>query len=221
MKPFSLRMLAKHQKLYQAITCHPLVSGMADATLPVPVFRAYIIQDYMYLKSYSEFLCVLAARSPHETERKMFQRHLRDSAAAEVDMHESFFPLLDISPTTLEAAKPLPDYVQNSQLLRETYLSAPLPAAMAAIIPCYRGYLEMGRKVASHKPANLLYSKWAALYSCPDYEKAVLEIESTADARATKQTEPEMEMFYIQSCLLEAGFLDAIFGVEDDMEAKK
>jgi len=221
MKNFSITMLTKHHNLYRAITCHQLVSGMAGATLPLPVFRAYIIQDYMYLKSFSEFLRVLAARSERDTECEMFQRHSRESAAAEVAMHESFFPLLDVSPTTLEAAKPLPGYVQNSQLLKETYLSAPFPNAMAAIIPCYRAYLEMGRKVALHKPANPLYSKWAALYSCPDYEKAVLEIEHSADAHATEQTAPEMEAFYIRSCLLEAGFLDAVYGHGDHMEAKK
>jgi len=221
MKSFSIEMLAKHRNLYHAITCHQLVSGMAGATLDEQVFRTYIIQDYIYLKSFSEFLRVLAARSRRETECEMLRRHLRDSAAAEVAMHESFFPLLDISSATLEAAQPLPGYAQNAQMLTETSLSAPLHNAFAAIIPCYRAYLEMGRKVASHKPANLLYSKWAALYSCPDYERAVLEIERAADARATAQTEPAMEEFYVRSCLLEAGFLDAACGVIDNTGGSK
>ena len=116
MRSFSLDMLTKHSKLYHAITCHQLISGMAGATLPTPVFRTYIIQDYIYLKSYSEFLRVLTARSNSEKERKMLRRHMRDSAAAEVAMHESFFSPLDISHATLEAAQPLPGYAQNSQL---------------------------------------------------------------------------------------------------------
>jgi thiaminase/transcriptional activator TenA len=187
---------------------------MACATLPTRVFRTYIIQDYLYLKSYSEFLRVLAARSTREAEREMLRRHLRDSAAAEVALQEGFFPLLDISPTMLEAAQPLPGYAQNSQVLTETSLSAPIHSALAAIIPCYRAYLEMGREVASHKPDNMFYSKWAALYSSPEYEGAVLEIERAADARATAETELDMEAFYVRSCLLEAGFLDAACGVE-------
>ncbi len=219
MRSFSLDMLTKHSKLYHAITCHQLISGMAGATLPTPVFRTYIIQDYIYLKSYSEFLRVLTARSNSEKERKMLRRHMRDSAAAEVAMHESFFSPLDISHATLEAAQPLPGYAQNSQVLIETALSAPIHNALAAIIPCYRAYLEMGRKVASHKPANLLYAKWAALYSSPEYERAVLEIERAADVRATVETELDMELFYVRSCLLEAEFLDAACGVVDNAGA--
>lgn len=215
MRSFSLEMRTKHRKLYQAIIRHSLVSGMAGATLPLPVFRSYIIQDYLYLKSYSEFLRVLAARSAREAEREMLQRHLRGSAAAEVALQESLFPLLDISRKILEAAQPFPACSQNAQVLKETSLSAPIHGALAAIIPCYRVYLEMGREVASHRPDHMIYSKWAALYSSPEYEADVLEIERAADARATAETELDMEAFYIRGCRLEVGFLDAVCGIAD------
>jgi len=216
MKSFSLEMRTKHRELYHAITCHPLVSGMAGSTLPMPVFRNYIIQDYLYLKSYSEFLRVLAMRSTREAEREMLQRHLRGSAAAEIALQESFFPLLDISCKILVAAQPSPVCSQNAQVLRETSLSAPIHSALAAIIPCYRAYLEMGREVASHRPDHMIYSKWAALYSSPEYEADVLEIERAADARATAETELDMEAFYIRGCRLEVGFLDAVCRVADN-----
>lgn len=214
-------MCTKHRKLYHAIIGHPLVKGMAGATLPLPVFRNYIIQDCLYLKSYTEFLRVLAARSTRGAEREMLQRHLRGSAAAEVALHQSFFPLLDISHTMLEAAKTFPGCAQNAQFLKETSLSAPIHSALAAIIPCYRSYLEMGRKVVSHKPDHMIYSKWAALYSSPEYEADVLEIERAADARATAETKLDMETFYSRGCRLEVGFLDAVWGVADTAGGNK
>lgn len=214
-------MRTKHRKLYHAIIGHPLVKGMAGATLPLPVFRNYIIQDCLYLKSYTEFLRVLAARSTRGAEREMLQRHLRGSAAAEVALHQSFFPLLDISHTMLEAAKTFPGCAQNAQFLKETSLSAPIHSALAAIIPCYRSYLEMGRKVVSHKPDHMIYSKWAALYSSPEYEADVLEIERAADARATAETKLDMETFYSRGCRLEVGFLDAVWGVADTAGGNK
>ena len=214
-------MCTKHRKLYHAIIGHPLVKGMAGATLPLPVFRNYIIQDCLYLKSYTEFLRVLAGRSTREAEREMLQRHLRGSAAAEVALHQSFFPLLDISHTMLEAAKTFPGCAQNAQFLKETSLSAPIHSALAAIIPCYRSYLEMGRKVVSHKPDHMIYSKWAALYSSPEYEADVLEIERAADARATAETKLDMETFYSRGCRLEVGFLDAVWGVADTAGGNK
>lgn len=214
-------MCTKHRKLYHAIIGHPLVKGMAGATLPLPVFRSYIIQDCLYLKSYTEFLRVLAGRSTREAEREMLQRHLRGSAAAEVALHQSFFPLLDISHTMLEAAETLPGCAQNALFLKETSLSAPIHSALAAIIPCYRSYLEMGRKVVSHKPDHMIYSKWAALYSSPEYEADVLEIERAADARATAETKLDMETFYSRGCRLEVGFLDAVWGVADTAGGNK
>lgn len=194
---------------------------MAGATLPMPVFRNYIIQDYLYLKSYSEFLRVLAMRSTRKAEREMLQRHLRDSAAAEVALQESFFPLLDISRKILGAAQPSLACSQNAQVLKETSLSAPIHSALAAIIPCYRAYLEMGREVALHRPDHMIYSKWAALYSSPEYEADVLEIERAADARATAETELDMEAFYIRGCRLEVGFLDAVCRVADNSGGNK
>ena len=216
MNSFSLDMRTKYHKLYHAILCHPLVKGMSGATLPMLLFRNYIIQDYLYLKSYSEFLRVLAMRSTREKEREMLQRHFHDSAGAEVALQESLFPLLDISHTMLEAAEPLPGCAQNALFLKEISLSAPIHSALAAIIPCYRSYLEMGRKVASHKPDHTIYSKWAALYSSPEYEADVSEIERAVDARATAETELDMEAFYVRGCRLEIGFLDAVWGVADN-----
>ncbi len=221
MRSFSLEMRTKHRKLYHAITGHPLVSGMAGATLRMPVFRNYILQDYLYLKSYTESLRILAARSTREAERKMLHRHLRGSAAAEFALQDSFFPLLEISRAMLEAAQPLPACAQNAQVLKETSLSAPIHSALAAIIPCYRGYLEMGREVASHRPDHLIYSKWAALYASPEYEADVLEIERAADARAAAETELDMEAFYIRGCRLEVGFLDAVCRVADNNGGNK
>ena len=221
MRSFSLEMRTKHRKLYHAIIGHPLVKGMAGATLPLPVFRNYIIQDCLYLKSYTEYLRALAARSTREAEREMLLRHLRGSAAAEVALHQSFFPLLDISHTMLEAAEPLPGCAQNALFLKETSLSAPIHSALAAIIPCYRSYLEMGRKVVSHKPDHMIYSKWAALYSSPEYEADVLEIERAADARATAETKLDMEAFYSRGCRLEVGFLDAVWGAADTAGGNK
>ena len=221
MRSFSLEMRTKHRKLYHAIIGHPLVKGMAGATLPLPVFRNYIIQDCLYLKSYTEFLRVLAGRSTREAEREMLQRHLRGSAAAEVALHQSFFPLLDISHTMLEAAETLPGCAQNALFLKEISLSAPIHSALAAIIPCYRSYLEMGRKVVSHKPDHMIYSKWAALYSSPEYEADVLEIERAADARATAETKLDMEAFYSRGCRLEVGFLDAVWEAADTAGGNK
>lgn len=43
------------QRAWERFTHHEFVEGMGDGTLPVERFKEYLVQDYLYLVSFTPF----------------------------------------------------------------------------------------------------------------------------------------------------------------------
>ena len=155
-------------EVWQAQHHHPFVLGLADGTLSDDRFGYFLRQDYGYLVEYSRFLLVGAARaSDLET-----MRHLNDvahltlnvemqslkSMAKERDIHADELDRVVLSPT----ARAYADY-----LVRTAY-NGDFVEFVAAMLPCYWGYTDLGQALLS-RPEGIddRYRDWVQSYVDP------------------------------------------------------
>jgi thiaminase/transcriptional activator TenA len=166
---------------YDEIIHHPFLARLADGTLKEEAFTTYVIQDALYLADYARSLSALAARASDAGQSAMFARHAAGALQTEVDLHRTLLPALGYDKEVVERSAPTPTTrAYTSYLLASTTL-APYPEAVAAVLPCYWIYAEVGKELARRGSPDERYQRWIDAYADEEYAGIVAEAVDAVD----------------------------------------
>jgi thiaminase/transcriptional activator TenA len=164
--------------IYAAILRHPFIRGLTDGTLPRESFRFYAVQDALYLREFARALSLAAARAPEDDWIIMFNEHAAGALKVERALHESFFRDFGLSPAQVAATPLAPTNLAYTSYLLAVAHGAPYHEAVAALLPCYWIYWEVGKHLEQAGSTDSLYARWIATYASEDFGgvvRAVLE----------------------------------------------
>jgi thiaminase/transcriptional activator TenA len=183
---FTKELWAAMEPIYTAILEHPFVRGLTDGSLPRESFRYYAVQDALYLREFARALSVAAARAPDDDWIIMFNEHAANALRVERALHEGFFREFGLTPEAV-AATPLAPVNQayTSYLLAVAY-GAPFHENIAALLPCYWIYWEVGKTLERAGSAEPLYARWIATYASEDFGAVVRAVLGAVDAVASR-----------------------------------
>ncbi|QDP96303.1 thiaminase II [Microlunatus elymi] len=180
---------------FAAITEHPFIRQLADGSLPEVVFARYLLDDAHYLKGYASALASLSARSGDPEARLMLAASAASAIEAERSMHRQFLlprnidPDAPSSPDPKAVAEPSPTCVGYVESLRAASVLEPLGVGMAAVLPCFRVYAEVGSWIVANtgdsRPDHP-YRTWIDTYADPAFAAAVGAAEAYADRLAVR-----------------------------------
>lgn len=160
--------------LWKASFGHPFVKGIADATLPLDIFRYYVMQDAYYLTHFAKVQAIGAVKAKDLETTKRFAFHAEHTCAAEMALHESFMELLDVTEKDWAEFEPSPDaYAYVSHMYRAA--EGDLADILASILPCYWLYQEIGERLKEAKPDHPIYSRWIETYGGEEFALLVNE----------------------------------------------
>jgi len=175
------RLWSSITSVFNAILNHPFIKGLTDGSLSMEAFKNYVIQDALYLTDYAKSLAILAGRAPREEWVRVFAEDSLAIIEFEKSLHRYFLSTWGIEESELATATPAPvTYAYTSHLLRSAILED-FPVGVAAVLPCYWIYLEVGRVLESMGSPNPLYAKWIEMYSSKEYSKYVERVLKIAD----------------------------------------
>ncbi|MBX0314570.1 thiaminase II [Planococcus glaciei] len=161
-------------ELWQASFDHPFVKGIADGTLPLDVFRHYVMQDAYYLSHFAKIQAIGAVKATDLETTKRFAFHSEHTCAAELALHESFMELLGVTDKDWEAFEPSPSaYAYVSHMYRSA--EGDLADVLASILPCYWLYHEIGERLKNAKPNHPIYDRWIGTYGSAEFGELVKE----------------------------------------------
>ncbi|HET9488124.1 MAG TPA: thiaminase II [Methylomirabilota bacterium] len=164
--------------IYAAILGHPFIRGLTDGTLPRESFRFYAVQDALYLREFARALSLAAARAPEDDWIIMFNEHAAGALKVERALHESFFQDFGLTPAQVAATPLAPTNLAYTSYLLAVAHGAPYHEAVAALLPCYWIYWEVGKHLEQTGSRDPLYARWIATYASEDFGgvvRAVLE----------------------------------------------
>lgn len=161
-------------ELWQASFDHPFVKGIADGTLALDRFRFYVMQDAYYLSHFAKVQAIGAVKAGDMETTKRFAHHAEQTCVAEMALHESFMELLGVTKEDWAAFEPSPSaYAYVSHMYRSA--QGDLADVLAAILPCYWLYYEIGENFKNAKPGHPIYSRWIETYGSEWFGELVAE----------------------------------------------
>jgi thiaminase/transcriptional activator TenA len=164
--------------IYAAILAHPFVRGLTDGSLPRESFRFYAVQDALYLREFARALSLAAARAPQDDWIIMFNEHAAGALKVERALHESFFKDFGLTPAEVQATPLAPTNLAYTSYLLAVAYGAPYHEAVAALLPCYWIYWEVGKHLVRAGSPDPLYARWIGTYASEEFggvARAVLD----------------------------------------------
>ncbi|MFB1083408.1 thiaminase II [Jeotgalibacillus sp. JSM ZJ347] len=160
--------------LWEASFEHPFVKGIAEGSLPLDVFKFYVMQDAYYLTHFAKVQAIGAVKAKDLKTTKSFAHHSEQTCAAELALHESFMELLGVTDEDWRRFEPSPTaYAYVSHMYRSA--KGDLADVLAAILPCYWLYYEIGERLKNEKPEHPIYQKWIETYGSEWFGELVEE----------------------------------------------
>jgi hydroxymethylpyrimidine kinase/phosphomethylpyrimidine kinase len=177
------------------------VRQLADGTLPRDAFTHYLTQDAIYLREYAEVLSRAGETAPTEDERTFWRDAARACLESELTLHTS-----RDADAPAESSEETEAYLAH---LRAAADSGDHTVLIAAVLPCYWLYQDVGERLtAAHHPDHP-YADWLGMYGAPAFAEATLRaIAWVQDAarRAPEHRLQRMRAAFEESCRHELAF---------------
>ena len=211
MIPFRDQAWAAITPTYQAILDHPFLKGLVDGGLPSEAFRFYVIQDGIYLKHYARTLALLGAKSDDDDAMMMFCNHAANAIQVERALHTGFLADWGISPEAVDQTPAAPNCLLYTSYLTQVVYSRPAFEGLAAVLPCYWIYREVGRELIQQGSVDKLFQRWIDTYGGEEFGEIVEAVLQHADRVAAPLTEEQrgaMIDHFQMTSRMEFGFWD-------------
>ncbi|MBO9327402.1 MAG: thiaminase II [Roseiflexus sp.] len=200
--------------IYQAIIRHPFNEELAQGTLPREKFAFYMQQDALYLSDFARALATMAGRAPDEEALLQFVRFAEGVAVVERALHTSYFHEFGIETPTRQQS---PSCFAYTNFLLATTASRSYEEGMAALLPCFWIYREVGHDIYKRAAPNNPYQKWIDTYAGQEFsewvDRAIALTDRIADHASETQKE-RMRVAFVYSSRLEWMFWDSAYRLE-------
>ena len=200
--------------LRSAIHALPFNSELAAGTLSSGRFQGYIIQDALYLTQYSRVLALAGARAPDGAALHAFASSALEAVAVEQMLHERYMAQFGVDPARLATAEPSPDCLGYTSFLLASAYHEPWEILLAALLPCFWIYWDVGSAIARQAAADNPYRAWIDTYADEAFGQAVrtvIGITDRAAAATTAAVRERMMQAFVRSSQFEWLFWDGAY----------
>ncbi|MBP2619323.1 thiaminase II [Chryseobacterium jejuense] len=199
------------EKHYQSILTMPFIKELSDGRLPQEKFRFYMAQDSLYLEHFGRTLSLIAAKIPDLEDVLAFMRFAENAIVVENALHESYFKDFGL----VDKGVLQPACHHYIHFLRSTAALESVEIAVAAVLPCFWIYREVGNYIYEiQNTVNNPYEKWIATYAGEEFSAAVDQAIDICDQLAensTEETRKKMTEAFIAASRMEYYFWEAAY----------
>jgi thiaminase/transcriptional activator TenA len=188
---FTDQLWSSIRTIYGQTVQHPFLKGLSAGTLPKDRFQFYLVQDAKYLSSFAESLLALAEKAPRERWAATLRRHAGEAIAVERQFHDSTLASYGVSAEEAARVEMAPtNYAYTNHLLSAASRGT-FSEGLAALLPCYWIYWEVGKELQKLGSKNADYRRWIQQYSSDDYGKSVGEVLEMMNAESANLSPQE------------------------------
>ena len=200
--------------LRAAIHSLPFNAELAAGSLSADRFQGYIIQDALYLDQYARALAIAAARAPDGATLRAFAESALEAVAVEQALHGQYLTEFGIDPAHLATTQASPDCLGYTSFLLATAYHDPWEILVAALLPCFWIYWDVGNAIARQASQTNPYRAWINTYADEGFGAAVRSVIAATDRAASETTQAvrsRMMTAFIRSTQFEWLFWDGAY----------
>lgn len=193
--------------ILEAMQKHVLALGLTRGTLLPEQFTYFMQQDNLYRVTRARALALAGAKMPREEDMELMLELSCQTLLIGQDIRRLFFKQYRIQPAEEKGPACM---ACSSHLLARASLGTPAEG-MAALLPRFWLYREIGTRMRKHAAPNGPYAKWIESYSSKEYSLLVTKAVDLTDRLAGDAGEDERDrMFaaFVYASRLECGFWD-------------
>lgn len=163
---------------FGSLVRHPLVTGLASGALERDAFTLYAREDAHYLATFARALAACAARTDDGDAAELLCSEAMQAIALEREVCDD---ILGELPGGDAGAEPGPTTLAYSSYLLAVAYARPFHEGLAAILPCYWLFRDVGRALAERESPDPMYRRWLATYTDPQFVDATGALLALAD----------------------------------------
>ena len=201
----------ENEALRAVIHALPFNRELAAGTLDPARFRFYITQDALYLEQYARILAMAGVRGPDGETLRLFGTCALEAVAVEQALHADYLAQFA---SERSPAEPSPDCLGYTSFLLATAYHEPWAVLMAALLPCFWLYWDVGNAIAREAATDNPYRAWIDTYSDEVFGNAVRAVMTATDqaaATASPEVRARMATAFRRSCQYEYLFWDGAY----------
>ena len=208
---------ARNASLYDRILTLPFNVELAEGRLGLDAFRHYIVQDAKYLIAFAQALAVASARADDPDQIVLFAAAAQEAVVVERALHADYFRLFGIDEASVAATPMSPACHHYTSFLLATGFREPLAVHVAALLPCFWVYREVGHHIHRVSVSENPYRAWIDTYAGDEFAAAVDAIIAATDAVACSVSSSQaaaMHAAFTRAVQLEWMFWDSAYRLE-------
>lgn len=179
------------------------VRSLGDGTLDADHFRTYLEQDALYLRDYARCLARASELAPTRAEQAFWAGGAHGALVTELDLHTRW---LGGEPQDVPTSATTAAYLDHLRAAGDDYATL-----VAAVLPCYWIYQDVGERLAARNHPSHPYAAWLGTYADDAFADATREavaILRRAAAAADRATRDRMAAAFRAACEHELAFFD-------------
>lgn len=215
---FTHDLAARNAQIWRQIQEMPFNRELAAGTLPEPVFQGYIIQDAHYLEGFARALALAAAKAPDAEGVAQLAGSSLGAIEGERRLHAHYMGQFGVSAAQFAAtgvSQACDHYL--SFLLRSCALGD-FAQGVAALLPCFWVYRDVGQAIAANAAADNPFSAWIETYAGEEFDAGVRRMLALTDrlgAAGDEACRDRMRRAFARSCWHEWHFWDSAYHQRD------
>ena len=210
---FTYRLWNRVEPIYDAILELPFITELCDGTLPEEIFLFYLKQDTLYLADFSRALSLAGVRSDNTGHMNSFFRFAGEAVTVERQLHQNFYEQYGVDMN----AEKSPSCFAYTHFLLSTAATKDNVVNIAALLPCFWIYREVGMEIYENSADDNPYQDWIDTYAGDEFNKSVDRAIEITDQVAGSEPESrlsEMSEAFVKSTELEWMFWESAYRQE-------
>ena len=202
-----------YRDLWQRMITHPFVLELGEGTLPVDTFRAYFLQDYVFVRDLVTLTALGIAKAPSMAAAGTLNQFLSGILQPENDLFVRAFTALGVSEAEYTAASAAPLTQAFGDFLVRTGAEGNFTDIVMLLYVTEGTYLDWGTQLiaAGKQPDNPLYQEWITIHGPQVLGALVAWLGRYLDANAGEPQRPRLERLFHTTLRYEYLFWDMAY----------
>ena len=203
----------KHRRLWHNMVTHPFVVELGEGTLPVEKFRAYFLQDYVFVRDLVSLTALGVSKAPDFQSASRLNLFLTGILDPENDLFVRAFTELGASEEERASVTASPVTRAFGDFLVRIGLEGDFEDIVTVLYVTEGTYLDWGTRLLleGKRPANPIYREWIDIHGPEVLGELVTWMAGHLDGADIGSRGPRIEDIFLTALRYEYLFWEAAY----------